>query len=545
MTIRRWTVCCCGCTPRLLAVGVGRWLSTVFLISLALDEVPRLGVAYGLHTQPRRSEICFNFLGSFPLPHGDDLMLSVSRRRIGPARGPNNDRGHGLKLTARIRDGHLIADLSFAGRWYERGDMLEVCRATRRYALEAADVAPSADQILVERECSTGLLLQVPPALLDRPATPAVRHYHTVLLTGATGFIGSHLLHLLLTRTDARVLCVVRDGPDRPAADRLREAYGWHVPAERLDRYGDRVVVLAGDLAEPGFALDADVHDLLRRDVEAIYHVAGDTRLFGDHASFRRHNVDPVRVLIALAGTGHPKDLHHVSTLAVCGSGPAGGPVLFSEDSLNVGQDFLNEYERSKYEAERLVHEFVAEGGAGFIYRSGNVTGHSVSGRFQRNGGDNRLVQLLRGCVRLGRVPDIGTETVALSPVDIVAEGILEVSRSARLGGGTFHIDTDHRISYEEIFVALRELCCPLERDAAPSFAALFGRYLGEGDEAVALAHFWASRPERNVRYDHSRTRRTLSGLGVEFPASDRAWLRGYLTGLIRAGEFSAPEAGS
>jgi hypothetical protein len=141
--------------------------------------------------------------------------------------------------------------------------------------------------------------------------------------------------------------------------------------------------------------------------------------------------------------------------------------------------------------------------------------------------------------VLIGRVPRVFAETIPLSPVDIVAEGILAISRCARLAGGTFHVDTGFAVEYQEIFAAVRETGCVLKVDDAPSFAALLEAHLDEGDERISLAHFWASRPERNVRYDHSRTQRLLAELGVEFPSLDRDWLDRYIGGLVRQGVIS------
>ncbi|MGW0535258.1 amino acid adenylation domain-containing protein [Streptomyces sp. NPDC003032] len=524
--------------PVRVAVVEGDAPATAKAVAAALDEVPHLGVAYGLHAQPHRADVCFNYLGGFALPYGDDLRPALSRYAVGPVRGAANDRGYGLKLTARIHDGQLVADLSYARGRRDPARVRALARSTRAHLLASAGLPPSEGQFVMEDGSSTGLLAQVPRALRCEPPAGATRAHGSVLLTGATGFIGAHLLHLLLTRTDGHVHCLVRGEHARAARERLRETYAWYWPGEDLEGHAGRVTVHAADLAEPGLGLDPAAYTRLSREVEAVYHLASDTRLFGDRASFDRQNTEPVRALIRLASEGRPKDLHYASTLAVCGSAPEGEPTVFSEDSLNIGQRFLNEYERSKYDAERLVHAFAARGGGGFVYRSGNVSGHSRTGRFQRNGGDNRLVQLLRVCARLGRVPDLGARTLALSPVDTVAEGILEISRSTRVRGGTFHVDTHHEVTYEEVFAALRDLGCPLEVDEAPEFGPLFARHLGDGDEQIALAHFWAVRPERNIRYDHTRTRRLLAQLGVEFAPLDRAWLRAYFGGLVEQGHI-------
>ncbi|MER8257408.1 amino acid adenylation domain-containing protein [Streptomyces albidoflavus] len=526
--------------PVRVAIAPGDVETTAKAVATALDRVPHLGIAYGLHAEGRRADLCFNYLGGFALPHGDELAPALSRYAVGPVRGDANDRVHDLKLTARTHEGRLVADVSYSPGRHTPERMAEICRATGRLLLRWAGLPRTEVAPVHERGSSTGLLAQVPEVFHTGPATAARREYTEVLLTGATGFIGAHLLHLLLTRTRAHVHCLVRAGDDAAARERLREAHDWYLPEEPLRAWEDRVSVHAADLGRPSFGLTEETLDGLRRRTDAVYHLASDTRLFGDRDSFERQNVAPVRDLIRLAATGRPKDLHYMSTLAVCGAGGPDGTVIFSEDSLNVGQSFLNEYERSKYRAEQLVREFADGGGGGFIYRSGNVTGHSVTGRFQRNGGDNRLVQMLRSCARLGRVPATGDQGVVLSPVDLVAEAMLALSLSTRVTGGTHHVDAHQEVAYTELFAAMREAGCTLEPTGARGFAALFGAALerGDVDETLSLAHFWAGRPARAVRYDHTRTRRALADLGVAFPVLDRAWLRRFFTDLVRRGEL-------
>ena len=215
--------------------------------------------------------------------------------------------------------------------------------------------------------------------------------------------------------------------------------------------------------------------------------------------------------------------------------------MAFSEDSLNVGQSFLNDYERSKFDAERLVHDFAAHGGSAFVYRLGNVSAHSRSGHFQRNAAENRLVHLLRACVKLRRVPDVAEDVVVLSPVDVVARSVLEISRSASVTGGTFHVDSPYELRFGDVFAALRRHGFVLQLDGSDGFAAFFRRHLDVTDEELTLAHFWAQRPQRRVRYRHARTHRLLDDLGVRFPRPDDEWLDGFVSSLVRSGALPRP----
>jgi thioester reductase-like protein len=212
--------------------------------------------------------------------------------------------------------------------------------------------------------------------------------------------------------------------------------------------------------------------------------------------------------------------------------------VVFHEHCLDVQQDFLNAYERSKYGAEVEVREFRKGGGAGFVYRAGNVSGHSTSGRFQRNAEANRFVQLIRALVQVGKVPRFPSERITLTPVDTVIDAVLEIALGTS-AGGVFHVDGAHSTSFADVFQCLAELGIELEPVREQTAREVL-RVHGDGrDPIVALGTFWASRDDRNVVYDHSFTHRLLRASGVEFAPTDHAWLRLFLSELIERGVIS------
>lgn len=522
--------------PVRIGMVAGDLPATSKAVASALDAVPHLGIAYGLLDGTLRSDVCFNYLGALTLPYDGDLKASICDLATGPMRGPQNDRVYGVKITARYDGGQLLVDISSTPGRCTPSELMRLARETHANLVRTGGQGDHG-QFVVELGSSTGLLASTPRNLRRELAAVADRDYGTVLLTGATGFIGAHLLQRLLEKSNARVYCIVRAVDNQAAEERLRDAYAWYAPDGNLDRHNSRIKVLAGDITEHFLGLDDLAYLRLCHEVEAIYHTAGDTRLFGDRGSFLRNNCDPVRALIRLAETGKAKALHHVSTLAVSGSNAGdsgdGSDVVFNEDCLDVGQRFLNEYERSKFAAERLTRDFAARGGDAFVYRCGDVTGHSQTGRFQRNGADNRLVQLLRGAVYVGKVPQVGLQPLTLSPVDTVADGIFAISRSGRVHGGTFHVAAAHKLPWDTVFAALRAHGYALADDDAPGFAELFTQFAGKSDKRIVLARFWAGRPRRHIRYDHTRTEGLLKELGVTFPKLDRAWLDAFIAGLI------------
>ena len=121
-----------------------------------------------------------------------------------------------------------------------------------------------------------------------------------------------------------------------------------------------------------------------------------------------------------------------------------------------------------------------------------------------------------------------------------MARGIVALSLDAAQTGGVYHVDSPWTCEMSEVFEVLRDLGVPLEAGSQPSFAALFGSPEHAGDRDVALGYFWASRPARNVRFDHSRTLRLLERAGCRFERPGREWLRRFLAHLIDTGALAA-----
>src|SRR4029077_8974307 len=112
----------------------------------------------------------------------------------------------------------------------------------------------------------------VQDASLDRGIQPVGAPSHpgsprSVLLTGATGFLGAHLLADLCDRTAATIYCVVRARDEPEARQRLELNFARYF-ARAVDR--DRVRPLVGDLTQPQLGLTPQTSAMLARDVDAI-----------------------------------------------------------------------------------------------------------------------------------------------------------------------------------------------------------------------------------------------------------------------------------
>ena len=243
-----------------------------------------------------------------------------------------------------------------------------------------------------------------------------------VLLTGATGFVGQELLARLLQRDDRRVHALVRAEDDRGAAARVPEH-------ERLSAW-------AADIERPGLGLSARDVDALSERVSTVIHCAASVSFSLGLDESRRVNVEGTGRMADLAercaARGGLERFSYVSTAYVAGAHRG----AFEEDSLDVGQDFRNPYEQSKFEAERLLRERAA-GLPLQVLRPSIVVGDSRTGW---TSSFNVLYPPLHAFAR-GAIPALPARRrspVDVVPVDYVADS---VERLARCGpDGTFHL---------------------------------------------------------------------------------------------------------
>lgn len=265
----------------------------------------------------------------------------------------------------------------------------------------------------------------------------ACRAGHSVLLTGATGFVGMHVLARYLQRTEQHVYALVRGSSARDAQRRIEQTlkllFGKRHP------YGDRVTAVCGDLGSPGLGLaDAHDRDRLAEDVTEIVH-AGASVSFGlDLPTSRAINVEGTRRVLELGERcqrrGGLKRLSYVSTAYVSGEHEG----CFSEDQLDVGQTFRNSYEQSKFEAELLVQDRRATLPV-TVLRPSIVVGESSSGWTTSF---NVLYWPMRAFARgaYSALPARRDAPVDVVPVDYVADAIVDLTRAREAEDATFHL---------------------------------------------------------------------------------------------------------
>jgi nucleoside-diphosphate-sugar epimerase len=154
-----------------------------------------------------------------------------------------------------------------------------------------------------------------------------------VLVTGATGFIGSRVT-IELVKRGARVRALARN------------------PAKAQDFGSTGISVVIGDMTDPGALVRAV------RGCQAVFHFAGTTNEFKPRSYFERVNIDGTRILAEAALRERVEQFIHVSTVWVYGL--RSGPGICETSACQAsGQS----YSDTKLEAERVVRRMIDKRG--------------------------------------------------------------------------------------------------------------------------------------------------------------------------------------
>ena len=248
----------------------------------------------------------------------------------------------------------------------------------------------------------------------------------TYFVTGATGFIGRHLVERLLAR-EGDIHVLVREGSTAKLDALL----------ERLEASG-RVHAISGDLSQPMLGVDASVRDALRGKVDHFFHLAAMYDMTADESQ---------NVLLNVAGTQHAIDLanelkagifHHASSIAVAGTYEG----HFTEDMFDEGQKLPSPYHKTKFEAEKLVRGRVE--GAWRVYRPSLVVGDSRTGEMDKIDGPYYFFKALQKARHAlpQWFPLVGLEVgwTNIVPVDWVAAAMDQIAHEPALDGQAFHL---------------------------------------------------------------------------------------------------------
>jgi nucleoside-diphosphate-sugar epimerase len=287
-----------------------------------------------------------------------------------------------------------------------------------------------------------------------------------IFVTGATGFVGSHLAARLLD-TGSYLSVLARGSKNVSAQTRVEEVLR-DVGASRLQN----LKVFEGDISLPDVGLTEAAKQEIAASTDEVWHCAASLSFQQeDRDEIFRMNVDGTRHVLDILKQTRSRRIHHVSTAYIAGNRPD----IALETEINVGQTFKNPYEESKCRAETLIAEEQRKGTiTASVYRPSIVIGDSRSGRVTHFHGVYAFIRALWASLeRLRRrIPEgglvhlplrvLGSEAQTLNfvPIDYVVDGMLEISGRPDSAGSTYHlanpVPTENRVWLPNICRVLR-----------------------------------------------------------------------------------------
>lgn len=257
----------------------------------------------------------------------------------------------------------------------------------------------------------------------------------SVLLTGATGYLGLHLLEQLLLRTGATVVCLCRGEDSTQALARIRaglDEYGIQLTAAHLDR----VRCVVGDLGLPGLGLPTEIWDELAATVDVIYHNGALVNFVYPYSALRGPNVGGTQEVLRMACDTRLKAVHHVSTIDTLLATHMPRPFIEDDSPLRSAVGVPAGYTGSKWVAEKVVDIARRRGIPVTVFRPGLILGHTRTGATQTI---DYLLVALRGFLPMRILPDYPRifDTV---PVDYVASAIVHISLQPAALDGFYHL---------------------------------------------------------------------------------------------------------
>ena len=344
-----------------------------------------------------------------------------------------------------------------------------------------------------------------------------------VLLTGATGFLGAHILRELLQK-NLKVVCLVRN------VDKLRPTLRAYFPKE-YESFSYKTV--KGDIELPRFGLSDTEYEVLCNRVDMVFHVAANVHHAGHYEDFERSNV---------LGTQHVIDfcvdanavLQHTSTASVSGSGTVeikNADAKFDEFTLDIGQKYTqNVYIHSKYKSEERVLLARENGLRANIFRIGNLTWRISDGKFQINADDNGFLERLKGILKVRLYSnEIADYPIDFTPVDECAKAYVLLALN-------HHVNNIYNLYNPNIY-NIEQLSKKFMLHAKRVPRELFEKSLREQihDKSVMVLSFYnaIASSSKNIPMSNEYTNAELNKLGFKWSKIGLSYLR-FVKGFIK-----------
>lgn len=288
-----------------------------------------------------------------------------------------------------------------------------------------------------------------------------------VLLPGATGFLGAHILDNLLTNTKANIYCLVRKDTNISVMEKFLNRLHYYFGNKYDGLIDNRIFVIESDVTKENLGLSDSVIKKLFTSIQCVINSVAIVKHYGYYSEFERINVNVVKNLVKYCKEFHKKFIQ-ISTISVSGNtltdlaidtNSFESDVEFDENCLNIAQSLENIYVRSKYEAEKFIlQEIYYHALDALILRIGNITNRFSDGLFQPNKQENAFMHRIKALIEIKAIPENLLENYCeFSPVDCVADAVVHAIQYVNKPINILHIYNQNHVLIKDLLQLLSE----------------------------------------------------------------------------------------
>jgi amino acid adenylation domain-containing protein len=365
-----------------------------------------------------------------------------------------------------------------------------------------------------------------------------------ICLTGATGYLGAHILYAFIKDFYGVVFVPVRAETAERAERRLKTVLMYYFEDDFAGLFGSRIVVVPGDITE-----DALYTAMEHLPIDTYINAAANVKHFSAGTDIEDINVGGTEM-----GLGFAKKIGsafvQISTTSTSGLSVGGTPdprTEFTEKMLYFGQDLSNKYIRSKFIAERSVLEAAADGMSAKVIRVGNLMARDNDGIFQANFNTNSFLKSFKAYRYIGKIPyEVMNDPVEFAPIGEVARGVLLLAGTPR-ENAVFHLFNNHNVTMGDFVMAMNEAGYTVKPCEREEFDAAFAQALHDREKSEVVAGLMAyanGEADAQIAGFATSCTLTLSALARKdfyWPITDRRYFARLIDHLGSLGFFDLP----
>ena len=362
-----------------------------------------------------------------------------------------------------------------------------------------------------------------------------------VLLTGATGYLGIHILNELINSDAQNIYCLVRGKDQETAERRLRTLLFYYFSNSFKELFGHRLHIVLGDVTEDITEKMANINC----QISTVFNCAAIVKHFSEGTEIEDVNIGGARRCVELCIKTGAK-LIHISTASTRGlwTGDAKNDI-FTEQRLYMGQYLGNKYIYSKFMAERLILDAVALHGLNAkIMRVGNLAARSTDGEFQANFSTNSFMGRIKVYNMLGCCPyAMRNKKVEFSPINEVSHAIVLLATTPK-ECTVFHPYNIHGQFLGDVLMGLKAVGNGIQFVEQEDFAQAMEQAKNDPQKAKQMASLLAyqdmahGQKTTDVIRDNDFTTQVLYRLGFSWSPTSWDYVERMLTALGGFGFF-------